>query len=164
MSRRVNGDRAEGAAADPIDLRELRSCTAARLRRAARRVSQLYDDALEPAGVTIAQFGLLAQLEGSLAQSTTGIALGELAERMTTDPTTLTRNLRPLEARGLLRTAPDTQDRRVRRIRITPTGRAALRAAIPLWRRAQAQVEGALGSGDVGTLRALLERTAAASF
>ncbi|MGD1066204.1 MAG: MarR family winged helix-turn-helix transcriptional regulator [Vulcanimicrobiaceae bacterium] len=144
-----------------VDLRELSACTCKRLRRAARQVSQLYDDALAPAGVTIAQFGLLAQLEGALCQSASGIALGELAERMATDPTTLTRNLKPLEMRGLLRSAPDQDDRRVRRIRITPSGRSALRKAIPLWRRAQGQIEGGLGSEDAGSLRALLQRTSA---
>jgi DNA-binding MarR family transcriptional regulator len=98
----------------------------------------------------------------SATRNGAGIALGELAERMVMDPTTLTRNLRPLETRRLLRSAPGAHDRRLRVIEISAAGRAALRRALPLWRKAQAQVEGALGSRDAAALRALLERAAAA--
>ncbi|MGD0050259.1 MAG: MarR family winged helix-turn-helix transcriptional regulator [Vulcanimicrobiaceae bacterium] len=146
---------------ESIDARQPCDCTCGRLRRASRRMTQIYDTALAPAGLTIAQFGLLAHVD-SATRNGAGIALGELAERMVMDPTTLTRNLRPLETRRLLRSAPGAHDRRLRVIEISAAGRAALRRALPLWRKAQAQVEGALGSRDAAALRALLERAAAA--
>ncbi len=72
-------------------------CICARLRRTTRRVSQIYDRHLEPHGLTISQFGVMVQVRVSDAPS-----IGQLAERMVMDPTTLTRALRPLERRGLL--------------------------------------------------------------
>ena len=148
------------AMTESIQARQPSDCTCGRLRRAARRMTQLYDAALAPAGLTIAQFGLLAHVKAA-TRSGAGIALGELAERMSMDPTTLTRNLRPLETRRLLRSAPGAHDRRLRVIEISAAGRAALRRALPLWREAQAQVENQLGATDAATLRALLERAAA---
>ena len=41
---------------------EIANCTCLRLRRTARRVTQIYDQMLEPAGLTLAQFSLIAQL------------------------------------------------------------------------------------------------------
>jgi DNA-binding MarR family transcriptional regulator len=142
-----------------IDLRDIGNCTCARLRRASRRVTQLYDAHLAPAGLTIAQFGLLATVSSATAKRADGIALGELAERMVMDPTTLSRNLRPLETRGLLRSAPLPSDRRVRAVRMTAAGTAALVRARPLWRAAQQEVETALGSEPARDLRAMLDRS-----
>jgi DNA-binding MarR family transcriptional regulator len=79
------------------------------------------------------------------------------------DRTTLTRNLKPLEKRGLVRVA-EGDDRRVRVVTLTPRGRGALAAALPLWKKAQERVVEAFGHErlsrvlkDVGAL-ALLAR------
>ena len=50
------------------DFRRIMECTCMRMRRATRRVTQLYDRALEPAGLTVNQFGLLAYLHGASLQ------------------------------------------------------------------------------------------------
>jgi DNA-binding MarR family transcriptional regulator len=50
------------------------------------------------------------------------------------DRTTLTAALKPLERRGLVRSAPDAKEGRVRRLALTDEGRAALKAALPVWR------------------------------
>ena len=126
-------------------------CTCLRLRKAARRVSQIYDGHLEPAGLTVTQFGLLAHLE-RLA----GIGVGALAEELIMDPTTLTRNLKPLERRGLVESAPDPRDRRARRLSLTGAGRAALSSARPAWAAAQREIEQALG-GEATALNAALD-------
>ena len=47
------------------ELRKIMGCTCMRMRRATRRVTQLYDHALEPSGLTVSQFGLLAYLLGA---------------------------------------------------------------------------------------------------
>ena len=91
-------------------------CTAARVRKASRRVTQIYDRHLAPFDLTIAQFGLLAQL-----REVSGASVGELADRMIMDATTLSRNLRPLERRGLGNPASRVVD--------TATGRLAGGAA-----------------------------------
>jgi DNA-binding MarR family transcriptional regulator len=128
-------------------------CTCLRLRKAARRITQIYDGHVEPLGLTITQFGLLAHL-----RVLDGIGVGALAERLVMDPTTLTRNLRPLERKGFVVLEPDPADRRARSLRLTEKGRAALRAARPAWARAQRHVEEVLGNGDTAALNAALDR------
>lgn len=115
------------------------SCACAHLRRAARAVTQLYDEVLRPSGLRATQFTLLVALERSGAPPMT-----RLAEAVGMDRTTLTRNLRPLVRRGLARTRPG-RDSRVREVELTDRGRAALSEAIPLWERAQGRVAAALG-------------------
>ena len=51
-----------------------------------------------------------------------GISIGELAEKLVMDPTTLTRNLRPLELQGLVAVKPDRRDRRARSLQLTAGG------------------------------------------
>lgn len=128
-------------------------CTCLRLRKAARRITQIYDGYVEPHGLTITQFGLLIHLKAH-----DGISVGALAEKLVMDPTTLTRNLRPLEREGLTALTPDPNDRRARCLRLTAKGREVLQAARPAWARAQRHVEEALGAGDTTTLHAALDR------
>src|SRR4051812_13790208 len=106
-------------------------CTCSRLRRLARRVTQIYDGHLEGSGLSVGQFGLLAPLNarGSLS-------MGMFAERAVMDPTTLTRNLAPLQRDGYVKIAPDPEDRRRRMVSITPKGRRAFQDALPAWRAA----------------------------
>jgi DNA-binding MarR family transcriptional regulator len=145
------------AAADNLAKQELRNCTCSRIRRAGRHVTQLYDQALEPAGLTIGQFGLLAYLATAGASEGNGIAIGTLAHARGMDPTTLTRNLKPLVTERWVMDAPDARDRRVRAVAITPAGRKKYRAAAPLWRSAEAQMEALLGPETLAALNALLE-------
>jgi len=128
-------------------------CTCLRLRKAARRITQIYDGYVEPFGLTITQFGLLAHL-----RVLDGISVGALAEKLVMDPTTLTRNLRPLERKGFVRLEPDPDDRRSRSLHLTDEGREALRAARPAWARAQRHVEEMLGNADTAVLNAALDR------
>ena len=132
------------------------ACTALRLRKAARRVSLIYDRHLEPHGLSITQFGLLAQVE-----RLDGIGIGELAEKLVMDPTTVTRNLRPLQRRELVAFAADPNDKRARRLHLTAEGRAALKGAKPGWSKAQREVEAALGDADTAVLHATLDRALA---
>jgi DNA-binding MarR family transcriptional regulator len=128
-------------------------CTCLRLRKAARRITQIYDGYVEPFGLTITQFGLLAHL-----RVLDGISVGALAETLVMDPTTLTRNLRPLERKGLVAMAPDPDDRRSRSLRLTEQGREVLRAARPAWARAQHHVEKVLGNAEAAVLNGALDR------
>ncbi|HMN78314.1 MAG TPA: MarR family winged helix-turn-helix transcriptional regulator [Burkholderiaceae bacterium] len=118
-------------------------CTCLALRKTARRVSMIYDQCLEPYGLTITQYGLLAHLR---RQGPVGI--GTMAQQLIMDPTTLSRNLRPLERQHCVRFEQDPQDRRARRVLLTDEGSAALRRARPGWERAQQQIERSLGLAD----------------
>lgn len=123
-----------------------------RLRKAARRVSQIYDHHLEPTGVTITQFGVLASLT-----STDRMAIGPLAEQLCMDPTTLTRNLQPLHREGLVVIEPDRRDRRVRWVSLSAAGRQAFDRARPAWREAQNQVIKLIGEEETATLHDALD-------
>jgi DNA-binding MarR family transcriptional regulator len=131
-------------------------CACGALRRAARVVTRLYDDALGPSGLEAAQFGLLMALH----------ALGtashrDLADGLDLDGTTLTRNLSVLRRRGLMTAAPG-EDRRQRRYALTDEGRAAVTRARPLWERAQATLRSHLGAEAWTTLVDVSDRTALA--
>ena len=124
-----------------------------RLRKASRVVSQIYDRGLASAGMTVTQYGLLAHLARF-----DGIAIGELAGKLAMDPTTLTRNLRPLERQGFVKQEPDHRDGRARRLHLTASGRRAYDAAKPSWADAQRHIERVLGDVEAEALNATLDR------
>jgi DNA-binding MarR family transcriptional regulator len=133
--------------------RKTLGCTCMRLRKASRCLSQIYDHSLEAAGMTVTQYGLL----GHLARFD-GIGIGALAEKLIMDPTTLTRNLRPLERQGFVAMKPDRRDKRSRCLHLTASGRAAFESAKPAWVRAQRNIEQALGGAETSALNAALDR------
>jgi DNA-binding MarR family transcriptional regulator len=143
-----------------VDVQEIAGCTCLRLRRASRKLTQIYDRLLGTAGLTVNQFGLLAHLYGADVRST-GLSMGAIADRLGLDPTTLNRNLKPLHLHGLVKDAIDAADRRVHIIRITEKGRRTLERAMPFWRQAQAQVSRALGEEAIGALNGLLDQSTA---
>ena len=127
-------------------------CTALRFRKAARRVSQIYDEHLAPYGVTITQYGLLAHI-----QRLEGISIGELAAELVMDPTTLTRNLRPLITHDFVAVAPGKRDKRARALRLTVEGRETLRKGAAGWRAAQRNMADVLGD-DLAPLSGAIDR------
>jgi DNA-binding MarR family transcriptional regulator len=137
---------------ESIDLTRVQWCAAANLRKAARAVTQLYDEALRPADLRVTQFSLLA----TLAQRGES-PVSELADAVTMDRTTLTRNLGPLERRGLVAIVPGT-DRRERLVSLTADGYGVLEQARPLWVKAQATLTGELGDDAARSLLGLLSR------
>lgn len=148
---------AEGATA-VIDIREVSGCTCLRLQRTTRRVTQIYDHALEPTKLTANQFGLLAHLYGvAAAGKGDGLPVGVLAERTGVDSTTLSRNLKLIEEQKLVVSSSDPDDRRVRVVRVTEAGAARLREAVPRWRQAQTKVEETLGLQATLSLNGLLD-------
>jgi len=125
---------------DAASLREVaRACACANLRRAARAVTQVFDEALAPSGLRTTQFTLLVT-NRLMGEST----INELAERMAMDRTTLSRNLKPLARNGLLEVRPG-EDGRTRLVQITSAGERALEEAYPLWQQAQRETVSALG-------------------
>ena len=123
-----------------------------RLRKAARRVSQIYDRHLEPTGLTITQFGVLAGL-----YSGARIAIGPLAEQLCMDPTTLTRNMQPLHRQGLVVIEPDRRDRRVRWVSLSAAGRETFEGARPHWREAQNHIRKLVGDDETAQLHESLD-------
>jgi DNA-binding MarR family transcriptional regulator len=125
------------------------NCTA--LRKASRRISQLYDTALASGGLKATQRAILAQIGRS--ELTT---VGKLAEALVMDPGALAHTLKPLERDGLVDIAVDPTDRRNRQISLTRRGRAKLAETDALWEKAQRGFEAALGRAESESLRETL--------
>jgi len=122
------------------------ACACGRLRRATRALTQLYDDAMAPAGLRITQFSLLRTLarDGPLR-------ICDLAGRTLLDRTALSRNLDPLVGQGHVEIRRGA-DARTREAALTRKGAAALKAATPYWTRAQKVVAARLGSARLDAL------------
>jgi DNA-binding MarR family transcriptional regulator len=126
-------------------------CTCFRLRRASRRMTQVYDHELAPVGLSLNQYSILRRSERGPR------VLGELADELGMDRTTLTRNLSPLVEAGLVE-AVRGHDARQRMVAVTASGRDRLAAARPRWRRAQAAIDTMLGEAGVARLHRDLDR------
>ena len=129
-----------------IEVRD--TCLCLHLQRAARVIGRRFDEALRPFGLTNGQFSLLMSLNRPEAAS-----LGSVSSVLGMDRTTVTANLKPLIRRRLARTAVDPEDRRSRRLMLTGSGRAALAAALPTWKRVHAEIEGDLPGANPNGLR-----------
>jgi DNA-binding MarR family transcriptional regulator len=125
------------------------TCLCLHAQRAARALARRFDDALRPLGLTNGQFSLLTALDRPDPPS-----LGSVAALLAMDRTTLTASLKPLARRRLVAVTADADDRRMRRLRLTPAGRALLRTAVPIWTREHAALERGLSGLDAQRLRA----------
>jgi DNA-binding MarR family transcriptional regulator len=134
------------------------SCACLNVRQASRVISQLYDDALRPAGLRVTQFGVLV----AAGATEEGMLIGELADRIVLDRTTLTRNLAVLESDGLVVIRPTPDDARARRVSLSAKGRRALERAMPLWESVQDRLRTELGADGWDRLAASLRDTVTA--
>ena len=130
------------------------TCICTHLRRAARGVSRHYDEALAGFGINVAQFSLLRHLQRLDKPS-----ISSLADAMGLDRSTLGRNLKVLEADGLLALA-EGDDLRNRLVLLTELGAARVRDAEPAWEQAQAQLVDNLGADQRDELVRLLKQLA----
>lgn len=126
-------------------------CLCFRARRVSRALTRLYDEELRPLGIQATQLTLLNAVS---IGGPTGAPMGRLADVLAMDPTTLSRNLKPLEREGLLEIVRSSEDRRVRLARLTDQGRRMLSLALPHWERAHRTVVAALGPEAALSLRA----------
>src|ERR1700761_2662180 len=134
------------------------NCTA--LRKATRRISQLYDSALEPCGLRTTQRSMLMQIPRSQDPP----SLGELADTLVMDRGALTHTLKPLERDGLIEIKIDPEDRRNRLVALTAAGRRKLQQSMPLWQKAQDGFEAAFGAAKSAALRQALEFVVSEEF
>jgi DNA-binding MarR family transcriptional regulator len=145
-------------ARQPKTEKSLCNCTA--LRKATRRVSQLYDSALEPCGLRTTQRSILMQI----ARSGNPPSLGELAEALVMDRGALTHTLKPLERDRLIEIRIDPEDRRNRLVALTAAGRKKIEQSTALWNRAQQGFETAFGVAKSAALREALEFVVSEDF
>jgi DNA-binding MarR family transcriptional regulator len=115
-------------------------CACATLRRAARALTQLYEEALRPFGLRSTQFTILQAL------SFTGeITQGELGRILAMDSTTLTRTLEIMRRQGWI-TKRRGKDRREWRLQLAANGKAQFARALPAWQNIQENVKRRMGA------------------
>jgi DNA-binding MarR family transcriptional regulator len=121
------------------------------VRRTARALTNLYDRMLAPSGLLSTQYSVLRKIEAD------PLSITALAAAMDLDRTTLGRNLKIMERERLIELSTGA-DQRQRLVSPTPHGRAAFKAAVPLWRRAQNAVNEKLTKGERERLFSSLRR------
>jgi DNA-binding MarR family transcriptional regulator len=146
----------------PSSSRPIKSgvCNCGAMRMASRRLSQMYDAALAPAGLKTTQFGILTVIGRRADDPPT---MRELADALAMDRSTLGQNLGPLERDGLVAVEPSAADRRRKLVVLTDEGRVKYAQARPLWGLAQERFERAMGTAEAASLRRILLGIAANS-
>lgn len=122
-------------------------CLCFHTRKAARAITQVFDHALAGTGLKANQLNLLMVVNDRGATT-----IGQLAAAMATDSTTVSRNIKPLIADGLIIQTANPSDKRVKRLSLSEDGIAALELALPAWQEAQTKVARELGSVQVQSL------------
>jgi DNA-binding MarR family transcriptional regulator len=125
----------------------------ANLRRVTRALTQRYDEALRPLGLTITQFTILQAL--SIAGE---ITQGRLGAILAMDSTTLTRTLGTMNRQGWIVKNQGT-DRRQRRLCLTRAGKSELNRAVPYWQNTQEMLRVRLGRKRWDDLTKLINDT-----
>jgi DNA-binding MarR family transcriptional regulator len=123
-------------------------CYATALRKASRRLTALYDEALAPSGLRSTQYAILGELAGG-----DPVTINELARALVLDRSGLGHSLRPLRRDGLIRLDKDPTDRRSVQVTLTEQGRRRYEQACVLWRSAQDRVVAVLGTSVADRLR-----------
>jgi DNA-binding MarR family transcriptional regulator len=111
------------------------ACAGWNARLAARRITAFLSRRMLGSGLSLAQFGLMAQIAAARDD-----ALSELAGRTGLDQSTLSRNLQLLEAAGLVEIATGEKDARRRAAILTEKGALKLEAALAEWKRAHGEL------------------------
>jgi DNA-binding MarR family transcriptional regulator len=124
------------------------TCLCLHLQRAARALARRFDDALRRLGLTSGQYSMMMALNRPQPPN-----IGSVASVLAMDRTTLTAALKPLQRRRLVSVMVDAEDKRSRRLKLTPAGRTLLARAVPVWRRTHAEIDRLLPPAGPDRLR-----------
>lgn len=161
----ANADDALDQTADvELDILGGRVCTNTSLRLAARRLGQLYDEALAPLNLKATQLGLIAEIDKLKGADQQGPTLQELASRLAIQLSAITHALRPLVRDGMVELRQDAYDRRTKRGVLTPLGKTRLSEGVVHWAAVNDHVEAVLGPASAANLRALADQVASDAF
>lgn len=123
-----------------------KTCIAVRMRLLNRVVTNMYDDALRPLGLKVSQLNIL------VVTARLGLARpAQVCDLLQLDTSTLSRNVKPLQANGWLEVVPD-EDGRAQPFRLTAEGKRLIEKAAPAWQEAQQQATELLGREGVTQL------------
>ncbi|MBX3569516.1 MAG: MarR family transcriptional regulator [Rhizobiaceae bacterium] len=124
-------------------------CYCILLRKASRKLSAYYDEAMAPVGVNIAQFSMLRAIDRAAP-----ISLTDLARRLELDRSTVGRNVKVLQKMGMVEPAA-SEDGREAAFAVAAAGGVVLRDGAALWDEAQAAIEARLGAEATALLKSL---------
>ena len=123
-----------------------KTCIAVRLRLLNRVITNFYDDALRPLGLKVSQLNIL------IVTARLGLARpAQVCEILQLDVSTLSRNVKPLQAHGWLEVVPE-EDARSQPFRLTAQGKRLIEKAIPAWEKAQQHASELLGNEGIALL------------
>jgi MarR family transcriptional regulator, organic hydroperoxide resistance regulator len=122
-------------------------CLCFLIRKAGRIATRSYDNVLKPCRLKVTQFGMLANIARHPATT-----VSELAELLSMDQTTVSRNLRVLEKSGYIRLERERTDHRIKRIQISDLGVSKMNEARPLWEQAQLEMQRVLGGENIDVM------------
>lgn len=114
-------------------------CTCGELRKAARAITLLYDNAFKSSGLLSTQFNVLQAI-----YNIDSMRISDLANKLGMDRTTLTRNLSVLEREGFIKISQG-KDHRARIVTTTQKGRTSVTKTISLWNEVQRKVKDQMG-------------------
>ena len=123
-----------------------RTCIAGRLRLLNRVITSFYDDALRPLGLRVSQLNILI-VTGRLGHARPA----QVCDFLQLDASTLSRNVKPLQAHGWLEVVPE-EDARSQPFRLTTQGKRLIEKAVPAWEKAQRQATELLGDEGIALL------------
>lgn len=135
-------------------------CLCFRARRVARALTRIYDEALRPLDVQATQLTLLSAISLMSRRAKGGGSMGRLAESLSMDRTTVSRNVRLLRDDGLVSIERSPRDGRVRIVRPTKAGERTLAEGLPLWKQAHGKVVETLGPDAAAEFREQLDAVA----
>ncbi|MDR3461471.1 MAG: winged helix DNA-binding protein [Beijerinckiaceae bacterium] len=135
------------------------TCNNDALRKATRRLGQLFDDILQPSGLRATQSGLLRHIK-----QLNGPTMTQLADELVMDLSALGHTLKPLARDGYITLTPDARDRRAKRVKLTASGEAKVAETELLWRIAQTRFEAAFGQRKAEKFRKTLALLASSDF
>jgi DNA-binding MarR family transcriptional regulator len=124
------------------------------LSRASGMAVRSTNAALQPWDLRVRQYSVLSLL----AERAEGISQRELAEFLGLDPSQVVALVDDLQRAGHVVRLADPQDRRMRLVTLTASGRVHFAGAVPAADRAMAAALGALSPSETRTLEELLAR------
>ncbi|WP_342722127.1 MarR family transcriptional regulator [Bradyrhizobium sp. B097] len=132
-------------------------CPGFQARATARAVTRFYNACFKPLGLTAEQFSLLVGIGASEPAT-----LVDLAVSAGVDTTTLSRNVRNLEERGLV-CAEGGRGRAGKRLSLTSSGRRLMVDAFPVWTWAKGELSRRLGEKRLRSVRQAMAELAKAA-
>jgi DNA-binding MarR family transcriptional regulator len=130
----------------------IEQCNCFTARKVARQITRLYDAHLQPTGLRLTQFLMLAVLNGMKSA-----AVNELADRLDVESSAMGKMAGFLERDGLVAIHPSPTDGRSRVVSLTEAGARRFEQATPLWQEAQRKFSEMNGADKVDALRQELQ-------